>query len=46
MTTSMSRVTAWQYLEYLVAVSFAAVDVHYQPTDRPLTLDRRAEGPS
>lgn len=41
----VSRITAWRYLEYLVGLSFAAVDVQYQPTGRPLKLYRRAYTP-
>ncbi|UQN08219.1 response regulator [Deinococcus sp. QL22] len=39
----VSRITAWRYLEYLVVLSFAGVDVQYQHTGRPLKLYRRAE---
>ncbi|EYB67253.1 hypothetical protein DEIPH_ctg046orf0056 [Deinococcus phoenicis] len=36
----VSRITAWRYLEYLVTLSLAEVDVQYQPTGRPLKLYR------
>lgn len=39
----VSRITAWRYLEYLVGLSFATVDVQYQTTGRPLKLYRRTD---
>lgn len=38
-----SRITAWRYLEYLVTLGLAELDIHYQPTGRPLKLYRRTE---
>lgn len=35
-----SRITAWRYLEYLLASSLIEVDIQYRPTGRPLKLYR------
>ncbi|TSA80583.1 response regulator [Deinococcus detaillensis] len=38
----VSRITAWRYLEYLVGLSLAEVEVLYQSTGRPLKLYQRS----
>lgn len=41
-TLGCSRITAWRYLEYLVSLGLAQVEVQYQPTGRPQKLYRAA----
>ncbi len=42
----VSRITAWRYLEYLVGLSLAQIEVQYQATGRPLKLYRSQKSPT